>query len=197
MENKKVLKKYEGLGFVELILSIAISGIALVVLLNMASNSMQEAIRYERHDALTRLAMDGALVVRKHSESANDMKTESLEFGSQRVDFSPTARSCYQIDFTDAVVDFTLEYPYLPPVEDNLEEISEQNYFHTQIVYDKENDFGDTYYVAYCVEDVEPSGPLLDLYIGKVVVGYVDCGECDLDPYVHNLIVSVKNQDED
>ena len=180
----KIVKKkkvnYKGLGFVELIVSIGVAGIALMVLMNMAASSMREVIRYERHDALTRLAMDGGLIVRRHVENANDpTRTENITFGGN-------AGSCYKIDFgetlDDSRVDFTSgEYP-----KDAL--IERQELYRT-IIYNYENNLGDVYYVAYCIERIDG-----EVYVGKVMTGYVDCSGCGIEPYEYSIIVNVRER---
>jgi hypothetical protein len=172
-------EKYEGLGFVELIISIGIAGIALMVLITMASNSMRQAVRHERHDALTRLALDGALVVRKHSEKVNDLRVDGY-------DFNGVVNTCYGIDFENSSVVFTEPYDF--------ESISQEVDLRTKIIYgdEGENKLGDVYYVAYCINAIEPSGDLLETYIGKVVTGYVECRGCGIEPYEHNMIISIK-----
>jgi len=171
IKNKK--NKYEGIGFVELIIAIGIAGIALMVLMTMSANSMREAIRLERHDALTRLALDGALIVRRHAEKANDLtrrvEEDRVYFGSEGIEVDPNLEPCYEIDFDGEEVVFT-EVPY----EGDLHKYAE---LQTKIVYDEENKYGDIYYVAYCVDDVVVD-PFIKTYIGKVVTGYVECKKC-------------------
>ncbi len=181
MKKKKNI--YEGIGFVELIISIGVASIALVVLMSIASNSMREAIRYERHDALTRLAMDGALSVRKHSENVNDLRRESLGF-SVSAEFEPEAGECYRVDFENSEVDFSVEYSYI--------DLANEGALETKVIYNEVNDLGDVYYVAYCVDEAVSSGELIDLYSGKIVTGFVDCSNCNVEPYEHNIIISIK-----
>lgn len=185
IKNKK--NKYEGIGFVELIIAIGVAGIALMVLMTMSANSMREAIRLERHDALTRLALDGALIVRRHAEKANDLtrrtEEERVYFGVE-VDLA-NVDPCYEVDFDNEEIVFT-EVPY----EGDLHKYHE---LRTKIVYDEENQYGDIYYVAYCVDEVV-ADQFLKTYIGKVVTGYVECKKCGIEPYEHNIIVSIKQQ---
>lgn len=171
-------QKYEGIGFVELIIALGVAGIALVVLMTMSANSMREAIRYERQDALTRLASSGALVVRKHVEIANDPR-EALLFGGQ-------TNRCYQIDLENEVVLFA------PPYNMNSSTLKGEDNLHTNIIYDDERDLGDLYYFAYCIESIQGSAGLsVNTYIGYVEAGFVDCSNCGIEPYQHSIVVTV------
>lgn len=191
--NKKVKKKkYSGLSFIELIIAVGVAGIALVVLMNMASSSMKEAIRYERQDALNRLAMDGALVVRRQAENANDPNRDGIT--QSEVIFVADEGYCYEIDFgeeneePEIVFTSTPEYPYN---EDNLSNLETVESFREDVIYNVESDLGDLYYVAYCIDAISTSSDL-HTYIGAVVAGYVECGNCGVEPYKHNIIVSIR-----
>ncbi len=191
MKNKR---KYQGLGLIELIISIGVAGIAIVVLMSMAANSMQEAIRLERQDALTRLAQDGALVVRKHVEDENHPEMEldfSFIYGS--------VNRCYVVNIDDSQVEFSESSSVtFDSVENADEELIEAEEFYIDIIYDwdeTESFVNDVYYLAYCIvgiQDSEASG--LKTYIGSVITGYVHCSGCNISPYQHNIIVNVREE---
>ncbi len=170
-------EKYSGIGLVELIIALGVAGIALTVLMTMSANSMREAIRYERQDALTRLAGSGALVVRRHVEVANDPR-ETVSFGG------PVNR-CYEINLENERVFFGTPYSM------DSDSLKGESDLEIDIIYDEENDFGDLYYFAYCIDSIEESpGLSVDTYIGHVEAGFVDCSNCGVQPYQHSIIVS-------
>ncbi len=191
MNNKK---KYEGLGFVELIIAIGVAGIAVIVLMSMATNSMKESVRLERQDALTRLAQDGALVVRKHVEDVNSPTYEGPPFIGD-------VNHCYAINRTedsaeDSGVDFShfIELGSIT-LEDVDEKLKENEEFHVDIIYDwisTESFISDVYYFAYCVSAVEETSTDLKTYVGSVIAGYVYCSNCNISPYEHPIIVNVR-----
>ncbi len=183
MKMIKKRKKYCALGFVELIISIGVAAIALVVLMNMASNSMKEAIRHERHDALTRLAMNGALVVRRHVERANDIDYE------EDISFDGEEGYCYILD---SLVNFDNWVVFDP---DNLPSFGED--FESLVIYDQEGErnLGDTYYLGYCISSVSiipEAGVEKKVYVGKIIAEYADCSGCNVAPYEYEIIVSTK-----
>jgi hypothetical protein len=185
MKMIKKRKKYCALGFVELIISIGVAAIALVVLMNMASNSMKEAIRHERHDALTRLAMDGALVVRRHVERANDIDYEG------DISFDGEEGNCYVLN---SLVDFDISLSFDPGSPD-LPSFGED--FESLVIYDQEGErnLGDTYYLGYCISSVSEiveAGVEKKVYVGKIIAEYADCSGCNVAPYEYEIIVSTK-----
>jgi hypothetical protein len=184
-------KKYEGLGFVELITAIGVAGVALVVLMNMAAHSMREAVHYERQDALTRLTISGALVVRKHVEDANHSKANP----AVTVDFVGSQDECYEIDFEESRIKFDFSY------ENNIETLESEEALEAEIIYDFDESedwdkqhISDIYFAAYCIDSIEPSTVIseTDTYVGRVISGYKDCGSCGILPYEHNIVVNVK-----
>jgi len=184
-------KKYEGLGFVELIIAIGVAGIAVIVLMSMATNSMKESVRLERQDALTRLAQDGALVVRKHVEDANSPTYEGSGFDG-------AVNHCYAINRSedsngDSGVDFGISVPVDSVTVENVdEELKEDDRFHVDIIYDWREDVSDVYYFAYCVSAVEGTSTDLKTYVGSVITGYIYCSNCNISPYEHPIIVNVR-----
>jgi hypothetical protein len=186
-ENKKKKRKYVALSLVELIISIGVAGIALLVLMSIAANNMREAIRYERHDALTRLAMDGALAVRKHVEEANDRRERE-----NRRTFEPEIGVCYRIDREEEVgVDFTQSY--------RRDSISTEEELEVKVIYDSKDltrELGDVLYMAYCPTDSVQSA-LNNIYVGDILTGYIECRNCGIEEYSYNIVVSVRIDVED
>ena len=185
-------KKYEGLGFVELIIAIGVAGIAVIVLMSMATNSMKESVRLERQDALTRLAQDGALVVRKHVEDANSPTYEGSGFDGAvnhcfAINRSEDSSGESEVDFGISVLvgdNFT--------VKDVDKKLKTETDFHVDIIYDWREDVSDVYYFAYCVSAVEETSTDLKTYVGSVIAGYVYCSNCNISPYEHPIIVNVR-----
>ena len=219
IDNMKIENKYNGFGLVELIVSIGVAGIAIVVLMSMAANSMKEAVRLERQDALTRLAQDGALVVRKHAEDENHPETIT-EFSF----INGNENTCYVINIEDSQVEFTepsvvyrhssAKIPEEPPNWQNPAkpwspanlgqrkvhtELVQADYedFHVDVIYDWDGIdslVSDVYYLAYCIRGIEISTSLdLRTYVGSVVTGYVNCGGCSILPYEHSIIVNIRS----
>ena len=190
-------KKYEGLGFVELIIAIGVAGIAVIVLMSMATNSMKESVRLERQDALTRLAQDGALVVRKHVEDANSPTYEGSPF-------SGDVNHCYVINRSeDSNGDSEVDFGTFVQVGDNFtvqnvdEKLKTEEDFHVDIIYDwisTESFISDVYYFAYCVSAKEDASTDLKTYVGSVITGYIYCSDCNISPYEHPIIVNVRKE---
>lgn len=56
-------KNYEGMGFVEALIAIMITGISAVVLMQMATNTMQSMVQNETIDTMTQYAIEGSTMV--------------------------------------------------------------------------------------------------------------------------------------
>lgn len=76
-------KTYEAMGFVEALIAIMIAGMASVVLMGIAADTLKEAVQNERIDKMTEYAVEGGNMAK--SAVAN---TENLPF-------SPTVENCY------------------------------------------------------------------------------------------------------
>lgn len=175
-----IKKKYKSVGFVELLIAMGVASVALVVFLSMATNSFKEVVRYERHDALTRLAMNSALVVRRHVEESRDPS----------VDDFPTDLSvgqCYEINFNTSTVSFISRSPDVVRTDATIAK--------HDIVYDRGSiSVSEEAYVAWCINDVETSSRTT-LYNGVVMTGYVNNFE-DVGEYEYPLIIIVRDYAE-
>ncbi len=167
-------RKYESLGFIEVVVAMGVAAIALTVFIGMAISSMTEAIRYERQDALVRLAMDGALVVRRHVE-----KSQTPGLPEEGTFPTLNALQCYRIDFTNEVVTTT-------SVSANAFESTSNNNFHREIVYDQGiTNITDRAYIGYCVEAHD--GVVIE---GSIRTGYVTAHK-DVPEYSYPIVVIV------
>jgi hypothetical protein len=169
--NVKIVKKYKALGLLEMLIAMGVAGIAMVVFMAMATNSMKEAIRYERHDALTRTAVTGALATRKHAEDAKDPENLTLEFPVL------SGGRCYRINFDAGRV--------IPTGSVMRNSMKNTSTFYKNIVYDEGENITDTVYVGYCINS---GGVDSSVYVGNIVVGYIQ--EYDgIEEYEHPLVI--------
>ncbi len=88
--------KYEGMGFVEALISIMVVGASSVVLMQIASQTLQEMMQNEVIDTMTQYAVEGGVMVQ-------DLATQEKISGT---DVFPNAEGCYAMDVTDGVYSF-------------------------------------------------------------------------------------------
>jgi len=89
-------KKYEGMGFVEALISIMVVGASSVVLMQIASQTLQEMMQNEVIDTMTQYAVEGGVMVQ-------DLATQEKISG---IDVFPNTEGCYAMDVTNGVYTF-------------------------------------------------------------------------------------------
>ena len=70
-------KTYKSLGFVEALIAIMVVGVASVVLLGIAVNTVQQVLQNEMSDKLTETAVEGGVMIKKIAED-NNGSTDTL-----------------------------------------------------------------------------------------------------------------------
>lgn len=88
--------KYEGMGFVEALISIMVVGASSVVLMQIASQTLQEMMQNEVIDTMTQYAVEGSVVVQ-------DIATQER---LSEADVFPNAEGCYVMDVADGIYSF-------------------------------------------------------------------------------------------
>lgn len=89
-------KKYEGMGFVEALIAIMVVGASSVVLMQIASQTLQEMMQNEVIDTMTQYAVEGGVMVQ-------DLATQERISGT---DIFPNTEGCYVMDVADGVYSF-------------------------------------------------------------------------------------------
>lgn len=92
----KLKGKYEGMGFVEALISIMVVGASSVVLMQIASQTLQEMMQNEVIDTMTQYAVEGGVMVQ-------DLAIQEKMSGT---DVFPNAEGCYAMDVSDAAYSF-------------------------------------------------------------------------------------------
>ncbi len=72
MNRMNLKKRYGGVGFVEALLAIAVAGIASVILMTIAANTVAQVVRNEVADKMTESAIQGAAIVKKIADNHNN-----------------------------------------------------------------------------------------------------------------------------
>jgi len=149
---------YRGLGFIEALLAILVTGMASVALMDIAARTMTDTIRNEMTDTMTQYAIEGAAIVQVIADQ------ERLTGRDLFPETALQANRCFLMEedvdkpsFQKDEEDLFLEYSYLEREE--FKELAKL-----------END--DQYFRIFCrTEDIDINGKLV---IGKIVVGLVN-----------------------
>ena len=104
MKNKKLNKsKYNGLGFVEALIAIMVSGVVATVLINISASSMRDLVRQDVEDAQANYARSYAVIL-QNIANEDKVETEEDEFDLANV----TDGLCYRL--VDVNADDTEKY---------------------------------------------------------------------------------------
>jgi hypothetical protein len=149
--------QYEGMGFVEALIAIMVVGASSVVLMQIASRTLQEMIQNETIDTMTQYAVEGATMVQ------NVAMQEKITGDDVFPNPGGSANNCYAIDLNseDKYVFRETEQGYTMY---NLTE--ERNIYKEEAIVQEDAD--NLFFRIFCIESYDPG----DRYVVvKVVVG--------------------------
>lgn len=150
-------EKYEGMGFVEALISIMVVGASSVVLMQIASQTLQEMMQNEVIDTMTQYAVEGGVMVQ-------DIATQEKSSGE---DIFPNSEGCYVMDVGDGTYSFRKnesgEYTSY-----NLTQDRETYKSETELVVD------DNYFRLVCINSYVGGGRFAVI---KIVVGQSKVGD--------------------
>lgn len=149
--------KYEAMGFVEALISIMVVGASSVVLMQIASQTLQEMMQNEVIDTMTQYAVEGSVIVQ-------DLATQERISGD---DIFPNAEGCYAMDAEDGVYSFR---------KNTADEYISYNLSQDRDTYRSETAINtdDNYFRLVCINSYVGDGKFA---ITKVVVGQSKVGD--------------------
>lgn len=150
-------KKYEAMGFVEALISIMVVGASSVVLMQIASQTLQEMMQNEVIDTMTQYAVEGSVIVQ-------DLATQEKISGE---DIFPNTEGCYAMDAQDGVYSFR---------KNTAEEYISYNLLQDRETYKSETMISadENYFRLVCINSYVGDGKFA---IIKVVVGQSKVGD--------------------
>ncbi len=156
---KKIInEKYEGMGFVEALISIMVVGISSVVLMQIASQTLQEMMQNEVIDTMTQYAVEGSVMVQ---DIASQEKLSDEEL-------FPDTEGCYAMDVSDQN-----EYAFRKTATEEYITYSlskDRNTYKTETAITSDDD----YFRLICIQSYVGDGKFA---IAKVVVGQSKVGD--------------------
>ena len=155
---KTIVKgKYEGMGFVEALISIMVVGASSVVLMQIASQTLQEMMQNEVIDTMTQYAVEGGVIVQ-------DLATQEKITGQ---DLFPNTEGCYAMDVEEGTYSFR-KNPTGEYISYNLSKDRETYKSETELSVD------DNYFRLVCTNSYVGDGRFAVI---KVVVGQSKVGD--------------------
>jgi hypothetical protein len=180
--NRNSLKKYEAVGFVEALLAIAVAGIASVVLMTVAANTVAQVIRNETSNKMTEVAIEGASMTKKIAESHNN--------GDENT-FPPidgNINNCFAFEGGTALPEFEKQ-------GDVFENVCNYDSGGRDQCKASVYPGDDELFRVFCITSESDSAR--GLVVGKIVVGLRQCDEvianskCELSDYEYYTAVKV------
>lgn len=145
---------YKGLGFVEALLAILVTGMASVALMDIASRTMTDTIRNEMTDTMTQYAVEGVEMVQIIADE------QRLTGGDLFPDPLLSSNTCF-------LMNEDVEDPYF---------VKEEDVFKTYTYLERETfkelaklEADDQYFRIFCIQEGDAQ-----LVVGKIVVGLVN-----------------------
>jgi len=186
-QNRFKNKSYEGVGFVEALIAIAVAGIASVVLMSIAANTIAQVLRNEVSDRMTQAAIEGAEMAKKIADNQN------LSGDNLFPEITGNVNACFAFrgdtnspEFVKSGEVFTRVCNYDSEGREDCKE---------SLMSSDERMFR-----IFCI--TPDSDPGLNLVVAKTIVGLVDCDsvvantQCEITDYEYYSAIKVHQKDD-
>lgn len=178
-------KKYEAVGFVEALIAIAVAGIASVVLMTVAANTVAQVLRNETSNKMTEVGIEGASLVKKIADNHNNGDSDLFPAIEGNVN------NCFAFEGSTGQPEFQKSGDIFDNVcnydSGEREECKASVY-----------DGDDELFRVFCMTPESDSAR--GLVVGKVVVGLRQCDEvvantmCEIQDYEYYTAVKVDQE---
>ena len=194
----KKKSSYSGSTLVEALIAIVVAGIASAVLMKISGDVIQELVITEKEDALTQLAYETSIVIRRIANVHNASEDNLPPFPIKDEDIG----YCYAVrgDFASPIVEFVSSgvNPLRICVNDdrwNACKNSNETYIPLNITNVNSKLISDDGFRFFCIYKYDPQTQIAS---GTVVVGTKNCAKKDESKsfclYKYNISVYVKAQ---
>lgn len=161
-KNKlKIRREYKGMGFVEALIAIMVTGVASVVLMGIAASTLRSLLTTEIQDKMTQLGRSGAVI----AQGVADRETRDLDEADRFFLKNGIAGSCYAYDLNGKEYSFSANTSF---AKDNNRSV-----FETKLVKEEGVDTNKLYYFrVMCVEKIIKTDVSRPRALIKVITGY-------------------------
>jgi len=161
--------KYEGMGFVEALIAIMVVGASSVVLMQIATRTMQDMIQNETIDTMTQYAVEGATMVQ------NVAMQEKLTGEDVFPNPLGSTNNCYVID-KEGDQQYAIRENEGESVKYTYDPIVRGDYKDEALV---QEDADNLYFRIFCIESYDPSDSyaIVEVIVGQTTVNQVIVNE--------------------
>lgn len=159
-------KKYKGLGFVESLIAIMVSGIVATVLINISVIAMKELVRLDIEDAQAHHARSAAVIVQNIANSERARVAQNPE--DPNLFYDLRAPNCYKLvrDPGSGIYSFDNEFGTSPtPLSIDRDEYKEE-----AVIKDGVNDDESDYFRRVCIVNNTRADGIPEDYTNKILI---------------------------
>ena len=159
MKEKIFKKEYKGLGFVEALIALTVSGVVAIVLMGISAEAISELRRLDMQDSIAQHAVSTAVIIQdlaiKEAYISDEDEDENIFYGLQ-------IKTCYGFDVDSSTGEVTLD------TDRNFSE-SERDYYSTASVIPDDSD-NPEFFRIMCVAK-KPSAADRSKILVKIITG--------------------------
>lgn len=165
MKNYILGKKYEGLGFVEALIALTVSGIVSVVLMNISISTLRELSQLDVQDTIAQHAVSTSVVLQKIA--IQDMTRDEKVFEGL------AAGSCYGFNLDGSIRESG-------PVSD-----TRSSYSQSSLVEEDSE-----YFRIFCLKNIDSRKALVEIIVGSNKVAGKVTTDNDIKDYSYLAIIN-------
>lgn len=176
LKQRKYSRKYKGLGFVEALLAIVIAGVASLLLLGVAIDTIKQLGKTEQADEMTQLAIEGGEMVRNIADKNNESIEEIFP------NISGNQNSCFELNADKSNPTFVTDGSGTVTAKCNYDSGGRDNCRSSSVL-------GEQYFRVFCITN--QSDISTGLVVGKIIVGKAKCDDprtCDVADYPYYVL---------
>ncbi|MCC7290057.1 hypothetical protein IT417_02300 [bacterium] len=176
MKHQQLTKTYEGLGFIEALLAIVVAGMASVLLMGVAADTVKQVVINELGDSMTQIAIEGGSAVKTIAEKNNN--SEEKLFPS----ITTNVNNCFAVSGTAGNPEFVNTSGVFIPACNY--DAGERNSCKNAV-----SSSDPTVFNVFCI--TPESDIATGLVVGKMVVGKIGCDnsdDCEVSDYEYYVL---------
>lgn len=173
---KILKKKYKGLGFVEALIAISVSGIVGVVLMGISASTLQKLHQLDIQDALAAHAVSTAVDLQKIAIRDATLPEEDKQFR----DLAET--SCYGFSTQDS------DQIDINPVSTKEDLVRNRDSYKTRLV--NPNDLDSDYFRIFCISSNDVDKIIVEIIVGSKRVDGQATTDSDVRDYSYLAVIN-------
>lgn len=159
--SKKTFTMYEGMGFVEVLIAIMVTGVASVVLMSISANSIRSMLTTETIDAMTQYARNGSVIAQQIADVDPEVFTDDSTHMREG--------HCYPFEYDGGTDTYSID----TSIDTHWVYGDREDYKDGVLVDPANEDAQDLYFRVICLDEVIefPATSVTQRAVVKIVVG--------------------------